>query len=49
MDNIIYRCLGRIEKAMWKWQYKNKCNKNEDTSSKYDKTEIVQITVLMEL
>lgn len=33
---------------MWNRQYKNKWNKNEDASSKYDENEIVQITVLME-
>lgn len=33
---------------MWRRQYKNKYNKNEDTSSKYDETEIIQITILME-
>lgn len=33
---------------MWNRQYKNKWNKNEDASGKYDENEIVQITVLME-
>lgn len=47
-NNTGYRFFVRVEKAMWRRQYKNNYNRNEDTSCKCAKTEIVQMTILKE-